>query len=636
MPVLDLMRKHARAWFIKVALGAIIVTFVFIYGWSGPGEKSRNYVAEVNGTVITYDQFVSVYESQLEQIKLRFQGSVPPDLLEKLNLKKNVVQGLINQTLLLQEAGRLGLMVTDEDVVQDIKSNPVFQRDGVFDISRYRGYLSNVKLGPSTYEMFRKRELLEQQVVRLLTDAVKTDPEEIKRLWHFQNDKLDLSVLLIKADAIREKVSPDPKDLEAYFKEHQAKYEIPPSLKLQYVAFSWRDLEKTLSVSDEEALTYFQNHPKEFTQPEQIRARHILLRVPPNSGTETRDEILKKAEEILSKIKAGEDFAKMAQSMSQDEATAGKGGDLGYFSRGGLDPALEAAAFKLDVGMVSEPILTPQGYELIKVEEKKPEADADFASVKDKIVQKLLEEKARKKADAISDNFYEQVYRSEDLQGPAKQFSLQVKQADSVTKAGGIPDLGADAKMLDEAFQLKTDDVSKLLKIGDSYLVMKVLEKSKERLPTLDEVRSIVEKDYLKHQAMLSAGKKAEEVIEQLKQNQGDAEAVAKKFGASWEKLDPVSRTAGFIPKLGSAPEVNEMLTTLSMAAPVFATPILAPEGVAVVRLVGLEQASDEQYAKEADAFERWVVEVRKTEFLKGWLRLFEEKSKITINDKNL
>lgn len=634
--MLDLMRKHARSWFIKVALGAIIVTFVFIYGYSGPEEKSRNYVAEVNGTVITSDHFYKVYESELEKIRLSYQGSVPPELLEKLNLKKRVIQGLVNQALLLQEAGRLGLIVTDEDVVQDIKSNPVFQSQGVFDVGRYRAYMSNVKLAPSTYEKLRQQELLEQQVVRLLTDGVKTDPEEIKQLWHFEKDKLALSVLLFKAERASEKAVPDPKELEAFFQEQQAKYEIPPSLKLQYVAFSWRDIEKTLSVSDEEALTYFQNHPKEFSQPEQIRARHILLRVPPNSGTETREEILKKAGEILSKIKAGEDFANMAQSVSQDEATAGKGGDLGYFSRGGLNPALEAAAFKLDVGMVSEPILTTQGYELIKVEEKKPETDPDFASVKDKIVKKLLEEKSRKKADAISDNFYEQVYRSEDLQGPAKQFGLQVKQADSVTRAGGIPDMGSDAKMMDEAFQLKTDDISKLLKIGDTYWVMKLLEKSKERLPTLDEVRSIVEKDYLKQQAMVSARKRAEEVIEELKKNPGDAEAAAKKFGATWEKLDPVSRSAGFIPKLGSAPEVNEMLTTLSMAAPVFETPVPAPEGVAVVRLVGLEQASDEQYAKEADAFEGRVAEFRKMEFFRGWLRLFEEKSKITINDKNL
>ena len=149
-------------------MAAIIVTFVFIYGYSGPEEKSRNYVAEVNGTVITSDYFYKVYESELEKIRLRYEGSLPPDLLEKLNLKKRVVQGLVNQALLLQEAGRLGLIVTDEDVVQDIKSNPVFQSEGVFDVGRYRAYLSNVKLAPSTYEKLRQQELLEQQVVRLL------------------------------------------------------------------------------------------------------------------------------------------------------------------------------------------------------------------------------------------------------------------------------------------------------------------------------------------------------------------------------------------------------------------------------------------------------------------------------------
>jgi peptidyl-prolyl cis-trans isomerase D len=634
--VLDLMRKHAKAWFIKVALGAIIVTFIFIYGWSGPKERSHDYVAEVNGTVITRDHFDRVYQSELEKIRLRFKGPVPQELLEKLNLKKNVAQGLVNQVLLLQEANRLGLTVTDQDVAQDIRSNPAFQRDGVFELGLYRAYVNTIGLGTTTYETMRKQELLEQQVVQLLTDGVKTDPEEIKRLWHFQNDKLVLSVLIIKADLAGEKAAPDAKDLEAYFKEHQAKYEIPASLKLQYVTFSWRDLEKTLSVSDEEAKAYFQNHPKEFTIPEQIRAKHILLKVSPGAGKEKLEEVRKKAEEILAKIKAGEDFAKLAEKYSQDEATASKGGDLGFFARGTLNPSLETAAFKLGVGKVSEPILTSQGYDLIKVEEKKPETDQDFASVKDKIVKKLLEEKARKKVAGLADKFYEQVYRNEDLESPAKQFGLHVKQADSVTQAGGIPDLGSDPKLMDEAFQLQTGDISKMLKIGDNYIVMKLLEKSKKRLPTLDEVRSMAAKDYLKQQAMLTARKKAEEVIEELKKQPADADAVAKKLGVGWEKLEPISRTAGFIPKLGSAPEVSEMLTTLSTVAPLFPAPIPASDGVAVVRLLGVEKASDEQYAKEADAFKGWVVEVRKTEFLKGWLHLLEQRSKITMNDKNL
>ncbi|MGB6064182.1 MAG: SurA N-terminal domain-containing protein [Desulfomonilaceae bacterium] len=634
--MLDLMRKHARSWLIKVALGGIIITFIFWYGWSGPGGRSGNFVAKVNGTVITYDDFYNVYESELEKIRARYKGALPPDLVQKLHLKKNVLQGLVNQILLLQEAGRLGLTVTDQDVVQDIRSNPLFQRNGVFDLGLYRAYLRTIKLTPSDYESLRKKELLEEQVVRLLTDAVTADPQEIKQLWHFQNDKLLLSVLLVKANESSEKKAPETKDLEAYFQEHQSEYEIPASLNLQYVAFSWRDIEKSLSVSDEEAKAYYDNHLKEFTEPEKVRARHIFLKIPPGADTKTREEIHKKAEEILAKIKAGEDFAKLAKSESQDEATASKGGDLGFFSRGTLNPAVGAAAFKLKVGEVSKPIFTGQGYDLIKVEEIKPEKELSFASVKDKIVAKLLETKARKKAEAISRNFYEKVYRAEDLQAPAKEFNLQVKQADSVTKAGGIPNLGRDPKVMDEAFQLKTGDISRLLKVGDDYVVMKLLKKTKEHLPTLDEVRSVVEKDYLKHQAMLAARKKAEEVIESLKKEPNDPEAVAKKDGLTWEKLDPVSRTAGFIPKLGNSPEVNEMLTTLSKAAPIFGAPVPTPDGAAVVRLVSVEKASEEKYPKQSEELKKWVVEVRKTEFLKGWLRLFEDRSKVTINDKML
>jgi peptidyl-prolyl cis-trans isomerase D len=98
------MRRHARSWLIKAALGGIIIVFVFWYGWSGPVDESSSSVAEVNGTIISYDYFYSVYYSELEKLKLRFRGAMPEGLLEKLNLKQKIVKGLVNQLLLLQEA----------------------------------------------------------------------------------------------------------------------------------------------------------------------------------------------------------------------------------------------------------------------------------------------------------------------------------------------------------------------------------------------------------------------------------------------------------------------------------------------------------------------------------------------------
>jgi len=461
---------------------------------------------------------------------------------------------------------------------------------------------------------------------------VKTDPEEINRLWHFQSDKLLLSVLVIKPQEIKE--TPDPKTVEAYYKKNQAKYEIPASLNMQYVAFSWKDFAKGLTVSEQDALDYYKEHPKEFLIPEKIHIKHILLLVPEGSSPDQTEEIRKKAEAIRARIESGEDFATLAEQESQDDATKRNGGDLGFLARGTVAPELEAIAFKLPQGKVSEPIPTRQGLELIRVDDRTPEAEIPFESAKGKIEAKLLEEKARKKVNEEADVFYEQVYRSEDLATAAKKFDFPVHTANQVMRATGIPDLGADPKIMDEAFQLRTGEISNLLRNGDMFIVLKVVEKLKERQPSLEDVKSRVEAEVLKEEAMKDATKKAEEIIAALQKQPDDAESIARQFGLEWVKLDPVSRTSEFVPRLGNSPEVGDMLTSVTSVSPLFPVPLRVPDGVAVVRLASVEKASEEQYAKEATVFEKWVLEVRQTDFLKGWLRLFEDRAKITMREK--
>ena len=88
--------------------------------------------------------------------------------------------------------------------------------------------------------------------------------------------------------------------------------------------------------------------------------------------------------------------------------------------------------------------------------------------------------------------------------------------------------------------------------------------------------------------------------------------------------------------ELGNSPEIGEMLTAISTASPLYAEAIPVSGGLAVVRLSKTEQAGDDKFEKDASAFEKWVLEVRKTDFLKGWLRLLREKAKINVNPKLL
>ena len=128
----------------------------------------------------------------------------------------------------------------------------------------------------------------------------------------------------------------------------------------------------------------------------------------------------------------------------------------------------------------------------------------------------------------------------------------------------------------------------------------------------------------------------AEGLIDELTKDLSKADAIPKRNGLSWESLDPVSRTAGFIPHLGKSNQVSEMLTSISPTTPIYATPITTPSGTAIVRLLRIEPASEDEYAKGASEFRNWVLEVKRTEFLKGWLRMLRDKSSIDINQKSL
>ncbi|MDQ7783217.1 MAG: SurA N-terminal domain-containing protein [Desulfomonilaceae bacterium] len=632
--MLDLMRKHARSWIIKVALGGIIIVFVFWYGWSGPGDQTRNYAAEVNGTIISPALFQTVYESELAKMRLRFQGSLPAELIEKLNLKQKVLEGMVDQLLLMQEAERLGMFVTDQDLVRNIQSNPVFQSNGAFDSRMYAAYLQSIKLTPSLYEDSERRRILAGHLVRLLTDGVETDLEEIKRLWHFQNDRLVLSMLLVKPE--EEPIQPSVEALESYYEKNRSKYELPATLNLNYVVISWRDVAKDVKVPEEDVRAYYETHPEEFVVPQRVKVSHILLRVPEDADDEKKESVRKKAEALHAGIKGGEQFEAVAAAESQDEESAKKGGYLGFFSKGTMDPKLEEVAFNMEVGQVSEPLLSEEGYHLIRVDEIAPEKKVEFDLAKDKIVAKLSEQTARNRVTRVAQDFYEQVYRTENLDEQAGKFGLAVRKGEFITRHGGIPDVGADPAVMDEAFVLKAGEISRLVKTGDDYVVMRLEERTDERIPTLDEIRSSVEKDYVKQVAMDNAEKKAGEIIKALLKESSDPQKVAEEFGLAWKDLDPVSRTTGLVPELGRTPAVSELLTTVSPSNPLFAEPLPVAGGAAVVRLVRIEPASDVQYEKEALTFKNWVLEVRKTDFLKGWVQKLRDKSDITLNDRLL
>ena len=166
-----------------------------------------------------------------------------------------------------------------------------------------------------------------------------------------------------------------------------------------FLAFQYlqKEVISKIKVTEKEAKAYYDKNPDLFKSPEQIKARHILIQVPKEAPDEEKKKLKEKADEVLKKVKAGEDFTKLAADFSDDPGTKSKGGELGFFSKGSMVPAFEQAAFALKPGEVSELVETDFGFHVIKVDEKKEAVSEPFETIKEKVTKQVLREKQETK-----------------------------------------------------------------------------------------------------------------------------------------------------------------------------------------------------------------------------------------------
>ncbi len=169
-----------------------------------------------------------------------------------------------------------------------------------------------------------------------------------------------------------------------------------------------RNVQTSVIVSDEEIAQYYHAHADEFRQPAAVRIRHILIRLPETPPSEQRAQARARAEKVLGELRGGADFAAIAAQHS-DGAAAKEGGDLGTMRKGELHPALEAVAFSLTPGTVSEIIKTDVGFNIIKVEERTG-GDVLSAEVREQIRQVLFNEKMRKRMSEYFEELKQKAY----------------------------------------------------------------------------------------------------------------------------------------------------------------------------------------------------------------------------------
>ena len=450
--MLQEIRERAQGW---IAWGAVILISIPFAFWgiqSYIGGGTEPVVATVNGAEITARSFDRQVEETRMRLRERLGAAYRPELFEEQALRAQVLEGMIQEQLLLQVSHDMGLRASNRELQAAILSNPAFQRDGRFDKATYDRMLELQGTSGPQYEESLRQRIVGTQIQRAVTASELATEVEMAEAIRLDRQQRRLAYIRVAKTGLLDTAPVPEEEVQAWYQAHADRYLSPERVKLSYLVLDAATLDAGQPVDEEALRRLYEDERERFREPEQRRARHILVTLAAGADATAEAEAKARIEAIQVRLAAGEDFATLARELSQDPGSAPQGGDLGLFGQGVMDPAFEQAAFSLETGATSEPVRSQFGYHLIQVTEIQPETLKAFEEVREQ----LRAEATRGGAEAafydMAERLANLVYENPDsLEPAAEALGLQLQSSDWIGREGGA-DLLANPKLIAAAF----------------------------------------------------------------------------------------------------------------------------------------------------------------------------------------
>jgi len=276
--LLSLMRKHAQSWLIKVVIAIIAVVFVLYFGTMRQSDRNAK-TAMVNGELITTQAYQSAYHDLMDTFQKQYKDLWNDDLIKALDVKNLALRNLINQILIEQEAHRLGLEVTDDEIQKAVMGYSAFQVNGRFDMDRYQDLLGYKRLTPEDFEEMLRQELLNGKLRQFLAAFSNVTDQEVRDNFTFNHEKIKISFVQFTPDKFRDDVQLNESETKDFFEKHKERYRVPRKIKIAYLEINPQSFEGAIQISDEEIISYYEYNMDTFSEPKKVKARHILFKL---------------------------------------------------------------------------------------------------------------------------------------------------------------------------------------------------------------------------------------------------------------------------------------------------------------------------------------------------------------------
>ncbi|MER2510892.1 MAG: SurA N-terminal domain-containing protein [Nitrosomonas ureae] len=448
----DLVNRKKRV--VQVILGLAVLPFMFWGVESYRNDGSEGYVAVVEGEEISRREFEQALRDHHERLRAMLGANFDSAILDNFEVRNSVLERLIQQRLLYQEAVKNGFAVLDSQLIKTIQDIQAFQKNNKFSKQQYEELLRNQGLTPAIFESRVRNELLLQQLLDGYSENAITPRTATERVQYLSEVRREISQSKIAPDQFLSQAIPEEVGISAYYEQHKTDFDLPERAKVEYLVLSLDRAAKNEFVSDEAINTYFSEHQSEFGQPEERKASHILISVSADTPEEEKQIARDKAERILEQVRQDPDqFAEIAKEHSDDPGSAMQGGDLGFFGRGVMVKSFEDEIFSMQLDEISDIVETDFGLHIIKLTAIKEEQHPELEEVREQIENTLKIEMVESVFGEIVEDFSNVVYeQGESLQAAAEKFELTIEKSDWITRDLKEPEILANENLLSAIF----------------------------------------------------------------------------------------------------------------------------------------------------------------------------------------
>lgn len=539
----------------------------------GGGANKEAVVAEVGGEKITENM---VYRRMRQTFG---NTQLPPSTMAVY--VPMLIQRMVEDLAVAYQAERMGLRVSEAEVRRQIRSDPNFAKlspDQEANAIQQMGY---------TVEEF-KRAYRQNAVANMLNTmaamTVVVTPQEVERMFRDANEKIKLRYIDFPLDKFKSGVTVTPAELQVAYSRMKSSYSIPESRNAQVILIDRDQVAATIPISEGQLRDYYEAHKDDFRVKDRVKLRHILFYTAGKAPDEV-NKIRAKAQDVLKQAQAGADFATLARKNSQDRATAGKGGDLGWLQREQLPPSFADVAFKLKPGETGDLVTTQFGFHIIWVEEKEPAGFQPFEKVKDQIAPRIGGQLAIDKMQTVAEQARAGLMRTpQNGEQIASKLGVQLVKVDDLLPEGIIAGVGVNKELSTGIASLNKGQVSEAIQVRPTRLAIAVVTQvNPPRVLPFSEVERQVREALIAQKSNEAVQQEAKQATDMLASNGGDIEAVAKSFGLEVRTSEPFNRNGSVAATMAA-----------SFFGDIFSKPIGATVGpvnagglTVVVKLVG-------------------------------------------------